>query len=34
MLSKPELRAASVAPIGLLVFRRFIRVPEEGRTDD
>ncbi len=25
--------AASVAPIGLLVFRRYIRVPEEGRDD-
>ena len=25
--------AASVAPIGLLVFRRYIRVPEVGRTD-
>ena len=26
--------AASVAPLGLLVFRRFIRVPEAGRDDD
>jgi hypothetical protein len=26
--------AASVAPIGLLLFRRYIRVPEAGRTDD
>lgn len=25
--------AASVAPIGLLLFRRYIRVPEEGRED-
>src|SRR5438034_4807694 len=25
--------AASVAPIGLLVFRRYIQVPEAGRTD-
>ena len=25
--------AASVAPLGLLVFRRYIRVPEEGRDD-
>src|SRR5207247_11211548 len=25
--------AASVAPIGLLVFRRYIRVPEAGRQD-
>jgi hypothetical protein len=25
--------AASVAPIGLLVFRRYIRVPEAGRDD-
>ncbi|MGZ5019937.1 MAG: MFS transporter, partial [Chthoniobacterales bacterium] len=25
--------AASVAPIGLLLFRRYIRVPEAGRTD-
>ena len=25
--------AASVAPIGLLVFRRYIRVPEAGRSD-
>jgi MFS family permease len=25
--------AASVAPIGLLVFRRYIRVPEQGRQD-
>jgi hypothetical protein len=25
--------AASVAPVGLLVFRRYIRVPEAGRTD-
>jgi MFS family permease len=25
--------AASVAPIGLIVFRRYIRVPEAGRTD-
>ena len=24
--------AASVAPVGLLVFRRYIRVPEAGRT--
>ena len=26
--------AASVAPIGLLVFRRYIRVPEAGRAED
>jgi hypothetical protein len=26
--------AASIAPLGLLVFRRFIRVPEAGRDDD
>jgi MFS family permease len=26
--------AASVAPIGLLAFHRYIRVPEAGRTDD
>ncbi|MFL6584688.1 MAG: MFS transporter [Chthoniobacterales bacterium] len=26
--------AASVAPIGLLLFRRYIRVPEAGRDDD
>jgi hypothetical protein len=26
--------AASVAPIGLLLFRRYIRVPEAGRSDD
>jgi hypothetical protein len=26
--------AASVAPIGLIVFRRFIRVPEAGREPD
>ncbi|HKP03459.1 MAG TPA: MFS transporter [Chthoniobacterales bacterium] len=26
--------AASVAPVGLLLFRRYIRVPEAGRTDD
>jgi MFS family permease len=25
--------AASVAPVGLIVFRRYIRVPEAGRTD-
>ena len=25
--------AASIAPIGLLVFRRYIRVPEAGRQD-
>ncbi len=36
---RPELMwlvfalAASVAPLGLLVFRRYIRVPEEGRED-
>ena len=26
--------AASVAPVGLLLFRRYIRVPEAGRSDD
>ncbi len=26
--------AASIAPLGLLVFRRYIRVPEAGREDD
>ena len=37
---RPELMwlifalAASVAPLGLLVFRRYIRVPEAGREDD
>jgi hypothetical protein len=37
---RPELMwlvfafAASVAPIGLIVFRRYIRVPEAGREDD
>jgi hypothetical protein len=37
---RPELMwlifalAASVAPIGLIVFRRYIRVPEAGRQDD
>jgi hypothetical protein len=37
---RPELMwlifalAASMAPIGLIVFRRFIRVPEAGRQDD
>src|SRR5262249_7201731 len=25
--------AASVAPVGLIVFRRYIRVPEAGRTE-
>ncbi|MGA7275200.1 MAG: hypothetical protein WBX14_10180 [Candidatus Udaeobacter sp.] len=25
--------AASVAPVGLIVFRRYIRVPEAGRQD-
>ena len=25
--------AASVAPVGLIVFRRYIRVPEVGRQD-
>jgi MFS family permease len=25
--------AASIAPIGLIIFRRYIRVPEAGRTD-
>ena len=25
--------AASIAPIGLLLFRRYIRVPEQGRHD-
>jgi hypothetical protein len=25
--------AASVAPLGLLIFSRYIRVPEEGRDD-
>jgi len=25
--------AASVAPIGLVAFRRYIRVPEAGRQD-
>jgi hypothetical protein len=25
--------AASVAPIGLITFRRYIRVPEAGRQD-
>lgn len=36
---RPELMwlvfalAASVAPLGLLIFRRYIRVPEEGRDD-
>ncbi len=36
---RPELMwlvfalAASVAPLGLLIFRRYIRVPEEGRED-
>jgi len=34
MPSKPELRAAAVAPLGLLLFRRSIRVPEAGRPDD
>jgi hypothetical protein len=31
MRSKPELRAAPWRPLGLLVFRRYIRVPEAGR---
>ena len=26
--------AASVAPLGLIVFRRYIRVPEAGRRED
>jgi hypothetical protein len=25
--------AASIAPIGLIVFRRYIRVPEAGRDE-
>jgi hypothetical protein len=25
--------AAAIAPIGLLVFRRYIQVPEAGRAD-
>jgi len=25
--------AASIAPIGLILFRRYIRVPEAGRQD-
>jgi len=25
--------AATVAPVGLIVFRRYIRVPEAGRQD-
>ena len=31
MRSKPELRAATVAPVGLILFSRYIRVPEAGR---
>jgi MFS family permease len=37
---RPELMwlifalAASVAPLGLIIFRRYIRVPEAGRDDD
>jgi hypothetical protein len=33
MRSKPELRAAAFAPIGLIALRRYIRVPEAGRQD-
>jgi hypothetical protein len=31
MRSKPELRAGAVASRSVLVFRRYIRVPEAGR---
>jgi hypothetical protein len=31
MRSKPELRAAAVAPGRVVVFSRYIRVPEAGR---
>jgi hypothetical protein len=34
MRSKSELRAGLVAPIGLLVFRRYIRGLEAGRPGD
>jgi hypothetical protein len=31
MLIKLELRAGGFAPVGLLVLRRYLRVPEAGR---
>lgn len=34
MPSKPELRPSAVAPVGLLIFHPYIRVPEAGRPDD
>lgn len=33
MRSKPELRTALVLPVELIVFGRYIRIPEAGRDD-
>jgi hypothetical protein len=34
MRSKPELRAPRSRPVGLILFRRIICVPEAGREDE